>query len=98
MFHRNGRPIRSYDTAWRTACKRALIPGRIFHDFRRTAARKLVRAGVPERVAMQLTGHLTRSVFDRYASVNESDLAEGVRKLAAASSWTEHGQSGVVEG
>jgi integrase len=84
VFHRNGRPIRSYRQAWAEAVKAAGLPGRIPHDFRRTAARNLSRAGVPEQVIMRLCGWKTRSVFDRYRIVSEADLAEGLGKLAAA--------------
>jgi len=68
--------------AWVTACTEAGIPGKLRHDFRRTAARNLIRTGVPERVAMTITGHLSRSVFDRYNIVSDGDLRGAARKLS----------------
>ena len=65
VFHRDGITIRRWRTAWRTACQAAGVPTRFLHDCRRTAARNLIRA-VPERVAMLLTGHKSRAIFDRY--------------------------------
>ena len=82
MFHRDGRRICYYGEAWHRACAAAGVPGRIPHDFRRTAVRNLVRAGVAEQTAMKLTGHKTRSVFDRYDIVTERDLRDAVTRLA----------------
>jgi integrase len=82
VFHRDGVPVRAWRTALRDACRKAKAPHRLLHDCRRTAARNLIRAGVPERIAMLLTGHKTRAVFDRYNIVNEQELLTAGERLA----------------
>jgi integrase len=83
LFHRNGKPIKDFRGAWAVACKAAGVPGRLVHDFRRTAVRNLERAGVPRSAAMKMTGHKTEAVYRRYAIVDEAMLQESAAKLSA---------------
>jgi integrase len=73
--------IGDFRKVWETACAKSGLDGLIFHDLRRSAIRNLVRAGVQEQVAMRISGHKTRSVFDRYAIVSEQQFMEGIQKL-----------------
>jgi integrase len=80
LFVRGSAPIKDFRSAWKTACKATALPRLLFHDLRRTAARNLRRAGIPESVAMKITGHKTRSMFERYNIVDEEDIRDVGRK------------------
>ena len=69
---------------WLSACRAAGVPGRIPHDFRRTAVRNLERAGVPRSSAMAMVGHKTESIYRRYATVDAGALHDAAAKLDRA--------------
>jgi integrase len=91
IFHRgDGLPVGEFKKSWATATKKAKCPGKLFHDLRRTCARRLLAAGVPQVVARELTGHRTSAMFDRYAIVSGADV------LAAQKKVTEFRRTGTV--
>jgi integrase len=79
----DGLRVGDFRKAWATACRLAGVPGRLVHDFRRTAVRNLERAGVSRSAAMKLTGHKTEAIYRRYAITDSAMLQEAAVKLAA---------------
>jgi integrase len=82
VFHREGNPILEFRRAWASACKKAELSGRNFHDLRRSAVVNLIDAGVPVVTAMSLSGHSTFSMFKRYGirtEANQSNAMEAVQ-------------------
>lgn len=84
VFHREGKfvPNTTWTQHWRKACIRAGYPDAKLHDARRTAVRNMIRAGVPEGVAMAMSGHKTRIVFERYNIISGDDLREASERLS----------------
>jgi integrase len=82
LFHRNGKQIRDYSRAWHSACRAAGLAGRIPHDFRPTAARNLINAGVDPYTTMQLVGWTSETMLRRYNIFDDDTLKRGAEKLA----------------
>lgn len=85
VFHRLGRPVKSFRRQWKTACLAVGVGSTVFHDLRRSAVRNMEQAGVPRSVAMQITGHRTESIYRRYAITNHADLSRGIGLIAQLS-------------
>jgi integrase len=87
VFHRKGRPIGDFRKVWTKALEKAGLPTdkahrRLFHDFRRSGVRDMIRAGVPQSVAMSISGHKTVSMFLRYNITDGKDQRDALRRTA----------------
>jgi integrase len=84
VFHRAGEPVLDFRGAWTKAVTAIGRPNLLVHDLRRSAVRNMMQAGVSEKVAMTVTGHKTRSVFDRYHIVDSRDVQSALERTEAS--------------
>jgi integrase len=81
VFTRGIKQVRDFRKSWENLCTAAGVPGLLFHDLRRSAARSLRAAGVPEEIIMRIAGWKTSNVFRRYAIVDKTDIRAALQQL-----------------
>jgi integrase len=84
VFTRGKKPVRDFRKSWENLCTAAGVPDLLFHDLRRTAARNLRAAGIPEEIIMRIAGWKTSSIFRRYAIIDKTDVREALQKVEKA--------------
>lgn len=83
LVQHEGKSVFDWEKSWSTAREAAGVPEALFHDLRRTALTNMIEAGFSEKEAMEISGHKTRAVFDRYHIVSERRLKQLAEKLEA---------------
>jgi integrase len=76
LFHRSGARVGDFKKSWGTATRLAGVPEKLFHDLRRSAVRRMVRAGINPQIAKKWSGHVSDSMFQRYSILTTDDLRE----------------------
>ena len=97
VFQYKGKPVKDIRSGLRKACKKAGITygrfvkgGFIFHDLRHTFNTYMRKAGVQESVIMDITGHSTRDMFDRYNKVDEDDTRKAIDQMSEFLNSVDH--------
>jgi integrase len=83
VFHRNGKPIKSFRVAFKAACNDAGLAGIVPHDMRRSGVRNFTKAGLSESEGMSISGHRTNSVYKRYNIIDEDLQRQSLERVTA---------------
>jgi integrase len=78
---KNGEVVRDFRGVWDKLTEATGVPGLLFHDFRRSSVRNMIRRGVPQKTARTVSGHKTDAIFSRYNIVSEADIRDAARKI-----------------
>src|SRR5215831_19616949 len=78
---KNGEVVKDFRGTWDDLTEAVGVPGLLFHDFRRSSVRNMIRRGVPQKTAREISGHKTDAILDRYNIVSPADIQDAARKI-----------------